>query len=385
MDTRSLVDDSRRFSPIHPDDHAGYLWIATLAGLVYSLMAIGGRVRVKWGMYATDDYLTGLATVAELGQSASLISGLKHGLAKFNSITTEASWRSTSKQSFFVSQLLSIAVLCLAKCSITWLFLRVLFDTGRSYKAIKVYLVLNVLWGVAAIIGLAADCNASTILTTQHITQCPEQFLRWQIITAFDIITDVIACLLPLFLVWNLNMPFGLKFQVVAAFAFRAPLVIFSALHLASIRNYQGSTEPQFAITTALLFQQAMVAWSLISATIPNLGSFIKSFSMGLGVPMGLERNGTSLHSAYALQTIGGSAVGGRPRETCSEGAANSDVEDERDGHDTLRPDNAQYRASIVHSACVHDKTARRSLSRSGSRELIIRKEVEWDVSHETR
>lgn len=206
------------------------------------------------------------------------------------------------------------------------------------------------------------------------------KFLRWQIITAVDISTDVAACLLSLVLVWNLNMPFGMKFQVVAVFAFRAPLVILSALHLASIKDYQGSAEPQFAITTALLFQQAMVAWSLISATIPNLGCFVKSFSMGLGVPTGLERDGTSLHSAYALQTIGGSTVSGRPRETwgpSSEEAANSDVEDERDGHDALRPDKAQYRASVVHSASGNDTTARCSLSRSGSRERIIRKEME--------
>lgn len=63
MDNSPLSDDSRRVSPIHPDDHAGYLWITTLVGLVYSLMAAGGRAHVKRGMYAVDDYLAGLATV----------------------------------------------------------------------------------------------------------------------------------------------------------------------------------------------------------------------------------------------------------------------------------------------------------------------------------
>lgn len=183
-------------------------------------------------------------------------------------------------------------------------------------------------------------------------------------------------------------MPVGTKFQVVAAFAFRAPLVIFSAFHLASMKEYQFSTEPQFAVTTALLYQQVMVAWSLISATIPNLGSFIKSFSMGLGVPMGLERTGTGSHEVYALQTIGGSDVGGRPRETrnpASKRDVYSDGEDEGNDHATLRPDRAQYRANIVHSDRGNYTMGRRCPSRSGSRELIIRKEVEWDVSHEMR
>lgn len=182
-------------------------------------------------------------------------------------------------------------------------------------------------------------------------------------------------------------MPFGMKFQVVTAFAFRAPLVIFSALHLASIKDYQGSAEPQFAVSTALLFQQAMVAWSLISATIPNLGGFMKSFSMSLGVPMGLARGGTGLHDAYALQTIGGSDVGGRPREACNsstKNAINGDTEDQGNNRDTLRPDRAQYRAGNVYSDRGSDMTGRHSLSRSGSQESIIRKDMKWNVSHES-
>lgn len=295
-------------------------------------------------------------------------------------------------QSFFVSQLFSVAVLCLAKCSVTWLFLRVLSDTGRNFKAIKAFLILNVLWGFASIVGLAADCNPSAILTTKTVNHCPQQvrrqpsvvichrankavkLLRWQVITAVDIATDVVTCLLPLVLVWNLRMPFGMQFQVVAAFAFRAPLVAFSALHLAAVKEYQGSTEPQFAVTAALIFQQAIVSWSLISATIPNLGSFIKSFSMDLGVPMGRRRDGMGCHSVYALQTIGGSAVSGRPRETwnpISNRHLSSDVEDVRNDHSRLCPDRGSYNME------------RRSPSRSGSRELIVRKEM--DLGREPR
>lgn len=50
-------------SAITPEDHAGYLWIVTITGAVYSLMAVLVRARIKWGVFGTDDYLIALATV----------------------------------------------------------------------------------------------------------------------------------------------------------------------------------------------------------------------------------------------------------------------------------------------------------------------------------
>lgn len=51
------------FSAISSEDHAGYVWIVTILGAVYSCMTVLVRGRIKWGLFGLDDYLIGLATV----------------------------------------------------------------------------------------------------------------------------------------------------------------------------------------------------------------------------------------------------------------------------------------------------------------------------------
>ena len=49
------------------------------------------------------------------------------------------------------------------------------------------------------------------------------QLLRWQLISAFDVITEFIMLTLIIGLVFNLQMTFKKKFIVVLGFAFRLP------------------------------------------------------------------------------------------------------------------------------------------------------------------
>jgi hypothetical protein len=60
-------DDSRKsqppFSPISDQDHAGYLWIVTILGFIYSSMAAGLRGHIKWRLYGADDYVFAAAVV----------------------------------------------------------------------------------------------------------------------------------------------------------------------------------------------------------------------------------------------------------------------------------------------------------------------------------
>lgn len=52
------------FSPIEDSDHAGYLWIVTILGMIYSSFSGLARARIKNGIYGADDYLIGFATVS---------------------------------------------------------------------------------------------------------------------------------------------------------------------------------------------------------------------------------------------------------------------------------------------------------------------------------
>ena len=49
------------------------------------------------------------------------------------------------------------------------------------------------------------------------------QFLRWKVISAFDIFIELGVVAMSVFLVWDLRQPLATKATVVGAFALRLP------------------------------------------------------------------------------------------------------------------------------------------------------------------
>lgn len=173
-------------------------------------------------------------------------------------------------------------------------------------------------------------------------------------------------------LVWQLNMPFKIKMQVFLAFGCRIPLVGLSASRLVAIPGYTVSTEPQFAITGSLLSQQTLLTWSLISATIPNIGSFMRSFSTDFGVPtLGWTSETPDLGDVFALRTIGGS-LATYPAPQGNARARRSQCEIPLHA---LRPDRPVHK-TMVHSDAGSASDQPDVADRNGSQELIIKKDI---------
>lgn len=213
------------------------------------------------------------------------------------------------------------------------------------------------------------------------------QNTRWVVITIVDILTEVAAWSLIFKITFAVNMSLPRKCQVVLAFSFRLLLVILSGLHLKYFSDYTTSPEPQFAITNALLLQQVTIVWSIISATIPNLKNFLKSFSLGMGFPVAFDISGYGSSHAYALQNMSH----GRSKITASQavGAASSAVSRNddrcRDRPGAWRPDETGHQSTVVHQGHrgTQGSEEEDKISRHGSQEMIINKEVVWNVTYE--
>lgn len=94
----------------------------------------------------------------------------------------------------------------------------------------------------------------------------------------------------------------GVKFKMSLAFGFRILVVPQSALCLFYFGVAAKSTDAQFAITNSLLSEQFAIAFSLISATVPNLRIFITSFDSAFNLPA----LGNKIESPYELQNVTG-------------------------------------------------------------------------------
>lgn len=177
------------------------------------------------------------------------------------------------------------------------------------------------------------------------------------------------------------------------AFSFRIPLIALSAVHLAYFGTYPASAEPQFAITNSLLCQQIMIAWSLISATVPNLKNFLKSFSIGMGFPVAFDLSMSGSSNVYALQSLGNNRSEATSSAAAAAAVTSTFVSDHhhadseaRGRPNDWRPDQVSNQTTAAHHSGSNSRenlSEEGQSSRAGSHEMIINKKVAWEVTYE--
>lgn len=70
---------------------------------------------------------------------------------------------------------------------------------------------------------------------------------------------------------------------LVDAILIQDSVIIFSGIHLHERVKYTKGAPSPFNIVPTLIWHQALLVWSLISATIPNLKAFLQSLSANWG------------------------------------------------------------------------------------------------------
>jgi hypothetical protein len=170
------------------------------------------------------------------------------------------------------------------------------------------------------------------------------------------------------------------------AFSFRIPLIALSAVHLAYSATNPDSTEPQFAVTKALLCQQIMVAWSLISATVPNLKNFLKSFSIRMGFPVSLDLSMSGSSNVYALRSLRNNRSGVTSSAAVTTAVKSTSDSAARSQPHSWRPDQVSSQTTAARDSGSNsrdDISEEGRNSRAGSQEMIINKAVTWKVTYE--
>ena len=133
-----------------------------------------------------------------------------------------------------------------------------------------------------------------------------------------------------------------------------------------------------FSIASAIIVEQVWLGYSLISATIPNLKSFIMSFDTSLMMDVSHKlaaSRGTSGPSEQSSSVQPGSkATENAPRL--------SDVEAREEFLRRMRPDRVRHTANVEHERRWSMSAGDISLASFGasSQDRIIRRDIHWDV-----
>jgi hypothetical protein len=145
-------------------------------------------------------------------------------------------------------------------------------------------------------------------------------------------------------------------------------------LRIHFVSNYAHSATPSLHIVPVLVCQQVELCWSLISATIPTLGSFVKSFNSGFGLT--IDPDTTSRYGSRGYAARGAFELGSMERGKSmlsSKGSRNATVKDSED-----RAMDVLHRKEKRNSR--EDDDSVKSLE---SLDHIIRKDVQWEVHYE--
>ncbi|KAF2441589.1 hypothetical protein P171DRAFT_446447 [Karstenula rhodostoma CBS 690.94] len=346
MDTSA----GNRFAPYGPENHSAPLWITSILGLIYAIGVLLVRLFIKRRVFGWDDSLIVAGTLTGLVQAIVFFKALRNGLGQ---VPEHVSNLSTT------ASILLLIALYLAKASgillLRRLFMREQHHTGRLCDVVLGFIVAC---GIATVVISSAGCPVSGSFT-KH---CSSQNARWSVITALDITTEAILLLLPGYLVWQLQMKTGYKLRVIAAFCFRILVIVFSIVHLSTRIKYTDDQPSPINIVPTLIWHQALLAWSLISTTIPNLKAFLQSLSATWG---GADWGYTV--KAYGNGTFEMKSMGTQSRSQAMASASGTERATETD---------QKYETQIQ----TRQAGERSSLGSGGSQDMIIRKETVWTV-----
>ncbi|TVY25042.1 hypothetical protein LHYA1_G006459 [Lachnellula hyalina] len=256
--------------------------IAAWLGMTVMIIGVFTRIGSKFSIvrrWTVDDTIIFVTMVFAIAHTVTLSMIVSNGLGQPQENLTEE--MITNFQKFgYASQLLYTPTLSLGKLS-TLFYLRALAP-GSHYAILNLVLEgVVILWGISAEFATAFQCTPTrwAIITSR----CFDTILFWNIIGAFDILTDIIIVILPGYLVWALCMPRGKKFGVFIVFATRiiiVPLAIFR-LYLLSTTSSPSQPDQTLSSYHAYLLTTIDLNTAVFAACLPFLKPFIENLSSG--------------------------------------------------------------------------------------------------------
>ncbi|KAI2706238.1 hypothetical protein DTO006G1_8843 [Penicillium roqueforti] len=385
------------FETIDDRHHAGIIIITAAICLVISLVCLLIRVYVRtflsppWG---SDDIILLGATISAIIESIVIFHAASIGFGTDILLLTEKAV-DRIQNSLLAADILYLITLYLSKCCIIAIYLRL---TPRKHHKSILWATfgLSTVGIIVSILLIAVNCegNKPWVIPGE---QCHNLFPRWQAITALDILTELLLFAFCIALIWGLQMQITHKIVIMVSFAARLPLIVFSAIHLAKLKEYTIVKNPTFTAISHTVFTQLHLNYALIACTVFCLRPFMNALSTHYGTAgdsnLGSSSGGYGYGSGSRRRVNTDPYASGRSRDY-EMGNVKGRPSRQVSGLFKERPhlgDGTENRTVVCEaSGPSHSGEGRseedRSSERSGSdvsTRMIIRKDVEYTVSVE--
>ncbi|KAH8810577.1 hypothetical protein F5884DRAFT_255871 [Xylogone sp. PMI_703] len=363
------------FAVVSNTDHSAWILIVTALGLSFILLFTVIKVFVRWRIarIGFDEWLLLTSTILAIIQSSIVLGACANGLGKSIELIPEGNMDKIQRM-VYVSILFFIMALGLSKISVAFLLLRL---TPHKYHRRASYMIIGTMtaWTMVSLLVLALQCNISHPWISLH-EKCPRMFLRWQLISAFDIIFELALVIMTIYLVWDLHTSMENKTTVVFAFSTRLPLIIFIAYRLVTFNSKGLTTNPTFLQEKFIVWTQTELYYSIMSATVPSLRPFIKTLASNYGVST-MNAYGSGLRVAHADAYSGSNSY---PLRSLRANRKASDYQYRiwSQGSNTVNTKsvNEERRTSKSRNSVLDNI----SVESNDSKKIIIQKDTTWEV-----
>ncbi|KAI2826191.1 hypothetical protein CBS76997_7638 [Aspergillus niger] len=295
----------------HAPDHVDEIAIATIYLMVIMILAVLIRLAFRLHMLRSlewDDGTISLALIFAVAQCAVILVGTEHGLGKRKLSLNDTEVQILEKV-LYSSNILYVLALNLAKISVLLLLNRL--AVNRWHKKILFWTsVLVGIWTVPVFFTLAFQCGVPEPWDASN-GHCIDIFAFWAGISPIDIITELVICILPIYIVKPVQVIFGKKVTVVVAFFIRIFVVITTIIRLIFMRYSKPypSTDMNDAAFATTITTECVLCVSIMTACIPCLKPFLDAFDSGmlnvsLHKRIGGGSNSNSYGNTYALTSM---------------------------------------------------------------------------------
>ncbi|KAI1935901.1 hypothetical protein LOZ53_004449 [Ophidiomyces ophidiicola] len=377
--------------PVDAQHHGAWVVIAAAMGLTITLASLSIRLYVRLSIspsFGIDDIVFLAATICTVIQNGTIFSAVSKGFGSAIEQIAPGNLQYVQK-ALFTADFFYLVALYLTKCCVVTVFLRLTPVKSHNWATWATF-AFSTAWMIASVLLVGINCALNMPFEALG-GNCPSLFLRWQLISAFDIMIEGCLFCLAVYLVFGLQMSMARKLVVLSTFGSRIPLVIFVGFRLHVFNKGYRAPDRSLDMVDTAVWTQIALHFSVIACTSYCLKPFMAAVSTNYGVAGGTSSGttgGTSSYrkrhgyatdeaersatGSYALKELGNNNAAGKLR---SFDHADAQGNTHEPGGPVFRCDEASHQAAVTAA----------SIASNESTKMIIKKDVAYTIQYGPR
>ncbi|KAL5606304.1 hypothetical protein BROUX41_002719 [Berkeleyomyces rouxiae] len=286
-------------------DRSGPIIPAVSALIAVTTLFVGLRLYTRAVLshsMSWDDLLTVVAYFVTLAEGIVMIIHVDHGQG-LHWDTLSASQQETYLLIFYITIFLYTLALGIIKTAILLQYLRIF--TGQLRKVTIICMILIGMWSTAILLVVIFPCRPVRLFWDKSIDgHCIPNLPQWYINSGGNILTDLVITILPIRVLWKLQLPRSQRFSLIAVFA----LGFFTcAISLIRVFALSVTSDPSYENINAAIWSFAELSCALITSSLPTLRPILYRILPRIFHPLTRSSNKKSNHGSesagYAIKS----------------------------------------------------------------------------------